>query len=51
MHLTMKSWAVIVVVALFAVTLAVLVVPSISWAAVQEWLTAPTSIPCECLGQ
>jgi hypothetical protein len=53
MHLTMKSWVVIVGVALLvlAVALAVLVVPSISWAAVQEWLTASGSSPCGCLGQ
>ena len=49
MHLTMKSLVVIVGVALLvlAATLAVLVVPNISWAALQEWLTTPT--PCGCI--
>jgi hypothetical protein len=54
MHLTMKSWVVIVGVTLLvlAVALAVLlIVPSFSWAAVQEWLTASGSSPCGCLGQ
>ena len=52
MHLTMNSLVVIILMALLvlAVSLAVLVVPNISWAALQEWLTAPT--PCGCiLGQ
>jgi hypothetical protein len=50
MHLTMKSWAVIVVVALLAVTLALFLVPTISWAAVLEWLTQPGPSPCACIG-
>jgi hypothetical protein len=49
MHLTMKSLVVIILVPLLvlAVTLTVLVVSNISWAAAQEWLSAPT--PCECI--
>jgi hypothetical protein len=46
--------AVIVLVALLvlAVTLTVLMVPSISWAAgsVYEWFTHPGSSPCACVG-
>jgi len=49
----MKSLAVIVLVALLvvAVTLAVLLVPSISWAAgsVYEWFTHSGSSPCACV--
>jgi hypothetical protein len=50
-HLTMKSWVVIVGVALLvlAVSLAVLVVPSTSWAAALEWFTNPPHVsPCGC---
>jgi hypothetical protein len=50
----MKSLTVIVLVALLvlAVTLAVLLVPSISWAAgsVYEWFTHPGASPCACVG-
>jgi hypothetical protein len=48
----MNKVAVIVLVALLvlAVTLAVLLVSSTSWAAVQQWLTAQPP-PCACLGQ
>ena len=55
MHLTMKSWVVIVGVALMvlavslAVSLAVLLVPSTSWAAALEWFTNPPHVsPCGC---
>jgi hypothetical protein len=51
MHLTMKSWVVIVGVALLvlAVSLAVLLVPSTSWAAGLEWFLTPTNTsPCGC---
>jgi hypothetical protein len=54
MHLTMKSLVMIILVALLvlAVTLALLLVPSTSWAAVLEWLTEPGTSPCGCvLGQ
>jgi hypothetical protein len=52
MTLSIKSLAVIaIVVLLVAVTLAVLLVPSASWAATYEWLwtqlTAPG--PCACM--
>jgi hypothetical protein len=51
MALSMKSWAVIVFVALLvAVTLAVLLVPSASWAAAYEWFTHPGAAPCACVG-
>jgi hypothetical protein len=46
MTLSMKSWAVIVLVALLvAVALVVLLVPSFSEAAVLEWFT--TTPPCK----
>jgi hypothetical protein len=52
--LSMKSLVVIALVALLvvAVTLAVLLVPSISWAAgsVYEWFTHPGAYPCACVG-
>jgi hypothetical protein len=52
MTLSMKSLAVIVLAALLvlAVTLAVLLVPSISWAASSfyEWFTHPGASPCAC---
>jgi hypothetical protein len=51
MHLTRKSWVVIVGVALLvlAVSLAVLLVPSTSWAAALEWFTNPPHVsPCGC---
>ncbi len=51
MTLAMKSWAVIVFVALLvAVTLLVLLVPSASWAAMYEWWRTPAMSPCACLG-
>jgi hypothetical protein len=54
MTLSMKSLAVIVLAALLvlAVTLAVLLVPSISWAASSfyEWFTHPGASPCACVG-
>jgi hypothetical protein len=52
MHLTMKSWVVIVGVALLvlAVALAVLLVPSTSWAAAFEWFLNPPHVsPCGCI--
>ena len=54
MTLSMKSLVVIALVALVvAVTLAVLLVPSISWAAgsVYEWFTHPGASPCACIGE
>jgi hypothetical protein len=51
MHMTMKSWMVIVGVALLvlAVALAVLLVPSTSWAAGLEWFLNPPQVsPCGC---
>ena len=50
MHLTMKSWVVIVGVALLvlAVSLAVLLVPSTSWAGALEWFMNPPP-PCGCV--
>ncbi len=44
--------AVIVLLALLAVTLALLLVPGLSWAAVSEWLLhgTPGSSPCGCIG-
>jgi hypothetical protein len=52
MTLSMKSWAVTVLVAfLVAVSLAMFLVPGLSWAASFEWfttqLTAPR--PCACM--
>jgi hypothetical protein len=45
----MKSLALIAFVALLvAVTLAVLLVPSASWAAMYEWMTTPAMSPCAC---
>ena len=45
--------AVIVVVALvlalLAVTLAMLLVPGLSWAAVYEWMTTTGPSPCGCI--
>jgi hypothetical protein len=41
--------AVIVVLALLAVTLAMLLVPSLSWAAVYEWMTTTGPSPCGCI--
>jgi hypothetical protein len=52
MPLPLKGWAVIVLVALLvlAVTLAVLLVPSTSWAAALEWfMNPPKSSPCDCI--
>jgi hypothetical protein len=51
MTLSMKSLAVIAFVALLvAVTLAMLLVPSASWAAMYEWITTSTTAtpPCAC---
>jgi hypothetical protein len=52
--LSMKSLVVIALVALLvvAVTLAVLLVPSIPWAAGSgyEWFTHPGAYPCACVG-
>ena len=54
MTLSMKSLAVIVLLALLvlAVTLAVLLVPSISWAASSfyEWFMHSGTSPCACVG-
>jgi hypothetical protein len=47
--LSMKSLAVIVVVALLVLAV-LLVVPSYSWAAAYEWFTHPGAPPCACLG-
>jgi hypothetical protein len=52
MHLTMKGWAVIVLVALLvlAVALVLLLVPNTSWAAALEWFrNPPQSLPCDCI--
>ena len=50
MHLTMKSLVVIVFLALVAVAMAVLLVPSDSWAAGLEWFLNPTQTsPCGCM--
>jgi hypothetical protein len=38
-----------VALCVLAVTLAVLLVPSLSWAAVLEWLTTQGSSPCACV--
>jgi hypothetical protein len=49
MTLSMKSLAVIVFVTLLvAVTLAVLLVPGASWAAMYEWMQTPALSPCAC---
>jgi hypothetical protein len=49
--MAIKRLAVIVLLALLAVTLALLLVPSHSWAAVYEWLVTgtPDSSPCGCI--
>jgi hypothetical protein len=49
--MAIKRLAVIVLLALLAVTLALLLVPGLSWAAVSEWLTngTPGSSPCGCI--
>jgi hypothetical protein len=50
MPLPMKSLVVIVLVALVAVAMAVLLVPSHSWAAGLEWFLNPTQTsPCGCM--
>ncbi len=52
MTLSMKSWAVIVLVALLvAVSLAMFLVPSLSWAASFEWFTTQLTAPgpCACM--
>lgn len=48
MHLSMKSVVVIALVVLL-LALAVLVVPSHSWAAALEWFMNPPKSPCGCL--
>jgi hypothetical protein len=49
--MAIRGLAVFIVLAVLAVTLAMLVVPSLSWAAASEWLwtqlTAPG--PCACM--
>jgi len=53
MTLSIKSWALIVLAALalcvLAVTLAVLLVPGLSWAETFSWLTTtpPCEVPCD----
>jgi len=49
--MAIKRLAVIVLLALLAVTVALLLVPGLSWAAVYEWLTTgtPGSSPCSCI--
>jgi hypothetical protein len=50
MTLSMKSWTVIVLVALVvAVSLAMFLVPSLSWAATFEWFTTQMTAPCACM--
>jgi hypothetical protein len=51
MTLYMKSLAVILFVTLLAMTLAVLLVPSLSWAGVFEFLTTSktSGSPCGCI--
>jgi hypothetical protein len=48
LHLSMKSLVVIAIVALLVVV-AVLLVPSHSWAAALEWFMNPPPSPCGCL--
>jgi len=48
--MVMTRLAVIVLLAVLAVTLAMLLVPGLSWAAVYEWLNTPGSSPCACGG-
>jgi hypothetical protein len=38
-----------VALCLVAVTLAMLLVPGLSWAAVHEWITAQPPSPCACV--
>ena len=40
---------VVVLLALLAVTLAMLLVPSLSWAAMYEWMTTTGPSPCGCI--
>jgi hypothetical protein len=50
--MAIKRLAVIVLLALLAVTVALLLVPGLSWAAVYEWLMTtgtPGSSPCGCV--
>jgi hypothetical protein len=49
--MAIKRLAVIVLLALLAVTVALLLVPGLSWAAVYEWLMngTPGSSPCGCI--
>jgi len=50
--MAIKSLAVIVLLVLFAVILALLLVPSHSWAAALEWfMNPPQSSPCGCIYQ
>jgi hypothetical protein len=49
--MAIKRLAVIVLLALLAVTLALLLAPGLSWAAAYEWLMngTPGSSPCGCV--
>jgi hypothetical protein len=48
--MAIKRLAVIVLLVLFAVILALLLVPSHSWAAALEWfMNPPQSSPCGCI--
>jgi hypothetical protein len=50
--MAIKRLAVIVLLALLAVTVALLLVPGLSWAAAYEWLMTtgtPGSSPCGCI--
>jgi hypothetical protein len=47
--MAIRRLAVIVLLALLAVTLALLLVPGLSGAAVLEWLTTPGPSPCACV--
>ena len=47
--MAIKRLAVILLLALLALTLALLLAPGLSWAAVYEWFTTPGSSPCACV--
>jgi hypothetical protein len=47
--MVIKRLAVIVLLALLALTLALLLAPGLSWAAVYEWFTTPGASPCACV--
>jgi hypothetical protein len=50
--MAIKRLAVIVLLAVLAVTLALLLVPGHSWAAALEWfMNPPQSSPCGCIYQ